>query len=76
VNIYEARASSAGTIDGSIARCERDGLFNDDEDEVMLLWLDRGKLRGIPCLAKGTNGVMSDSVVPGSDEHIDQMDAA
>jgi hypothetical protein len=35
--------------------------------------LDRQRLRGIPCYAKGVSGVQSDALVPGSDEHLDLM---
>jgi hypothetical protein len=73
VNIYEARRSSAGTLDGSMARCERDGLFNADEDEVLLMWLDYKALRGIPSIGKGVSGHPTDSFVPGSDEHLEQI---
>jgi hypothetical protein len=36
--------------------------------------LDRQRLRGIPCYAKGVSGVQADSLVPGSDEHLEMMD--
>jgi hypothetical protein len=73
VNIWDARRSAGGTIDGSIAGCERDGLFRPDEDEVLLLWLDYRALRGIPSIGRGVSGHPTDSFVPGSDEHLENI---
>ncbi len=75
INIHDARRSSAGTIEASIASCERDGLFTPDEDEVLLMWIDYRKLRGLPAIGKGVSGHPTDSFVPGSDEHLDAMSA-
>jgi hypothetical protein len=38
--------------------------------------IDSRRIRGIPMQAKGVSGVQTDSFVPGSDEHLDEMDAA
>lgn len=70
MNIWEARRSSAGTLDGNIQGCERDGLFSEDEDAV-LMWLDYRKLRGLPAIGRGVSGHPTDSFVPGSDEHLE-----
>lgn len=37
---------------------------------------DSRRMRGIPMFAKGVSGVQTDGFVPGSDEHLDEMDAA
>jgi hypothetical protein len=72
-SLNEARRSASGTLDASVAGCERDGLFNEDEHDV-LRWVDRAKLRGLPCVGRGVGGVVTDGLVPGSDEHCDAMD--
>ncbi len=73
INIYDARRSSAGTLDAAVAGCERDGLFTADVDEAPLMWIDYRKLRGLPAIGKGVSGHPTDSFVPGSDEHLDYL---
>ncbi len=74
INIYDARRSSAGTLDAAVAGCERDGLFDPDPaDERHLMWLDSRKLRGIPSIGKGVSGHPTDSFIPGSEEHLEAM---
>ena len=68
------RHEAAAVTAESVARCERDGLFDDDEDREGLLWMDRAKLRGLPAVGRGSSGVVTDSSVPGSDEHLDWLD--
>ena len=72
-SLNEARKEAAARTAESIERCERDGCFGESTDDEVLLWIDRRALRGIPAIGRGSSGVVSDSCVPGSDEHLDQM---
>jgi hypothetical protein len=74
VNIYEARRAAAQKLDENMAQIKRD-VPTDHDDENVLMWLDYRKLRGLPCLAKGVSGHPTDSFVPGSDEHLEEMTA-
>jgi hypothetical protein len=75
-SLNEARRAAAAVTAESVQRCERDGLFNDDEeDREGMLWIDRAKLRGLPAIGRGSSGVISDSLVPGSDEHCEWLDS-
>lgn len=38
--------------------------------------LDGRRLRGIPAISREAGGVVTDSFVPGCDEHLEEMDAA
>lgn len=73
MNIYEARKQAAERLDDCMAENQR--METPDEDDDVLLWLDKRKLRGLPMYARGVGGVQTDSFVPGSDEHCDEMDA-
>ena len=73
INIHDARRSSAGTLDANMAGCERDGLFSQEDDATVLMWMDHRRLRGLPAIGKGVSGHPTDSFVPGSDEHLEQM---
>jgi hypothetical protein len=73
-SLNAARRAAAARTAGSVERCERDGLFDDDEDGEGLLWIDRAKLRGLPAIGRGSSGVVTDSCVPGSDEHLEWLD--
>jgi hypothetical protein len=59
-----------------VAEISRD--MNAQVDTVVSATLpgDSRRLRGLPCFAKGVSGVQTDSYVPGSDEHLEDMDAA
>jgi hypothetical protein len=37
---------------------------------------DSRRLRGLPAIGRSVGGVVTDSYVPGSDEHLDDMDDA
>ena len=76
VNIYEARRAAAQKLDENVAQIKRDVPTDHDDDEVLLMWLDYRKLRGLPAIGRGVSGHPTDSVVPGSDEHLDEMDVA
>jgi hypothetical protein len=71
-SLQEARREGAQRTAQSVAECERDGLFDENTDEV-LLWVDRRQIRGLPAIGRSSSGVVTDSFVPGSDEHLDQM---
>jgi len=52
--------------------------MNEQVDTVVSATLpgDSRRIRGIPMFAKGVSGIQTDSFVPGSDAHLDEMDAA
>ncbi len=70
---HEALQSTGGTLDRALVGCDRDGLFDMDVDDVPLMWLDFRKLRGLPAIGKGVSGHPTDSYVPGSDEHLENL---
>jgi hypothetical protein len=72
-SLNEARRSAGGTLDASIAGCERDGLFKENSDDTVR-WVDWQSLRGLPAVGRGARGCVTDSTVPGSDQHCDAMD--
>ncbi len=72
-SLNDARRSSGGTLDRALVGCDRDGLFDVDEEDVPLMWLDFRKLRGLPAIGKGVSGHPTDSYVPGSDEHLENI---
>jgi len=71
--LNQARREAAERTQASIARMD----FDEPEDtHAALMWIDYRTLRGLPCLSKGVGGIQTDTFVPGSDQHLDEMDAA
>jgi hypothetical protein len=69
-SLNAARREAAQRTADSIAGLERDGVLNENDEGKALL---SRALRGIPSIGRGSSGVISDSCVAGSDEHLDQM---
>jgi hypothetical protein len=71
-SLHQARLEAAERTASSIARLERDGLFDDTDDRKQLRLIDRRELRGWPCAGRGINGAVNGSA-PGSDEHLERL---
>ena len=71
-SLQQARLEAAERTAESIARMD----FDEPEDtHALLMWIDYRKLRGLPAIGKGVSGHPTDSFVPGSDEHLEEMSA-
>ena len=74
-SLFQARLAAARLNDELLQEL-RDSEDVQEELSIATAAGDGRKLRGLPCFAKGASGVVTDSFVPGSDEHLEQMDAA
>ena len=68
-NLHHVRREIGSDLVDQVNEITQD--FN-TQTEVITAWVDNELLRGIP--AKG--GVITDSTIPGSDDHVDRLDAA
>jgi hypothetical protein len=74
-NLHRVRELIGQDLADQVAEISRD--MNTQVDTVVSATLpgDARRLRGIPAIGR-VGGVITDSTVPGSDEHLDEMDAA
>lgn len=72
-SLQQARQETARDLEENLAEIRQKVPVEQEDDAAHLLWLDYRKLRGLPCLAKGVSGHPTDSWVPGSDEHLEEM---
>jgi hypothetical protein len=66
-NLHHVRALLGADLTNQVEQISRE-LQQESDD--LVVWVDSKLLRGIP--ARG--GVITDSLIPGSDEHLDQLD--
>jgi len=60
-SLIQARREASERTAQSIARLERDGLFNDSDDRQQTRLVPRRELRGWPCAGKGIGGAINGS---------------
>ena len=70
-SLQEARREAANRTAESIDRIPLENFVEDTH--AALMWIDYRKLRGLPAIGKGVSGHPTDSFVPGSDEHLEQI---
>ena len=70
-SLNQARREAAERTQESISRMDFD--YEPEDTHATLMWLDYRKLRGLPAIGKGVSGHPTDSFVPGSDEHLEQI---
>jgi hypothetical protein len=71
ISLNEARRKVADNLDNHVRKLSAEAV--DARTVTGVRHDDRKRLRGLPCIAKRTSGVVTDSFIPGSDEHLDSM---
>lgn len=72
-SLFQARRDAA-LLNQELLQELRDSEHVEEELTSATAAGDTRKLRGLPCYAKGASGVLTDSFVPGSDEHLEMME--